>query len=112
MRITGPGFAPPAALAALPRVSIPARETRATTAAADTAVIVLLGTGVPRPDPLASGPATAIIVGARTFLFDAGTGVERQLSAAKLPINGVTAVFITHLHSDHTLGLPDLILTS
>ena len=36
----------------------------------------------------------------------------RQLAAAKLPINGVTALFITHLHSDHTLGLPDLIFTS
>jgi ribonuclease BN (tRNA processing enzyme) len=78
----------------------------------DSTMIVLLGTGTPRPDPEASGPATAVVVGARTFLFDAGSGVERQLSAARLPINGVTALFITHLHSDHTLGLPDLILTS
>ena len=52
------------------------------------------------------------MVGSRTFLFDAGPGVERQLAAARLPINGPTAVFITHLHSDHTLGLPDLIFTS
>ena len=81
-------------------------------APADTTTVVLLGTGVPRPDPQASGPATAIVVGSRTFLFDAGTGVERQLSAAKLPINGVTALFVTHLHTDHTLGLPDLIFTS
>jgi len=80
--------------------------------AADTTVIVLLGTGMPRPDPDASGPATAIVVGSRVFLFDAGPGVERRLSAAKLPINGVTALFLTHLHSDHTLGLPDLIFTS
>jgi ribonuclease Z len=78
----------------------------------DTTVIVLLGTGNPRPNPEASGPATAVVVGTRVFLFDAGSGVERQLSAAHLPINGVTAGFITHLHSDHTLGLPDLILTS
>ncbi len=82
------------------------------TARTDSAVVVLLGTGTPRPDPEASGPATAVVVGTRTFLFDAGPGVERQLSAARLPINGVTALFITHLHSDHTLGLPDLILTS
>jgi ribonuclease BN (tRNA processing enzyme) len=74
--------------------------------------LVLLGTGTPRPNPEASGPATAVVVGNRTFLFDAGPGVMRQLAAAKLPINGVTAVFISHLHSDHTLGLPDLILTS
>lgn len=78
----------------------------------DSAVVVLLGTGTPRPDPAASGPATAVVVGSRTFLFDAGPGVERQLAATKLPINGTTAVFITHLHSDHTLGLPDLIFTS
>ncbi len=79
---------------------------------ADSTVIVLLGTGMPRPTPDASGPATAIVVGSRTFLFDAGPGVERRLSAVHLPIKGVTAVFITHLHSDHTLGLPDLIFTS
>lgn len=78
----------------------------------DTTTIVLLGTGMPRPDPEAHGPATAIVVGQRVFLVDAGAGVERQLAAAHLPINGVTAVFITHLHSDHTLGYPDLILTS
>ncbi len=78
----------------------------------DSAVVVLLGTGFPRPDPHASGPATAIVVGSRVFLVDAGPGVERQLAAAGLPIDGVEATFITHLHSDHTLGYPDLILTS
>ena len=80
--------------------------------AADSTTIVLLGTGGPRPDPASSGPATAVMVGRRVFLFDAGPGIERRLSAAGLPIDGVTAVFITHLHSDHTLGLPDLIFTS
>ena len=79
---------------------------------ADTTTVVLLGTGTPRPDPLASGPATVVQVGSRVFLFDAGSGIERQLNAAHLPINGVTALFVTHLHSDHTLGLPDLFLTS
>ena len=75
-------------------------------------MVVLLGTGFPRPDPDAWGPATAVVVGTRVFLVDAGVGVERRLAAAHLPINGVTALFITHLHSDHTLGLPDLIFTS
>ena len=74
--------------------------------------VVLVGTGFPRPDPAASGPATAVVVGSRVFLFDAGPGIQRALSAARLPINGVTALFVTHLHSDHTLGLPDLILNS
>ena len=74
--------------------------------------IVLLGTGTPYPDPNASGPATAVVVGKRVFLFDAGAGVMRRMNAAGLPISGPEAVFITHLHSDHTLGYPDLILTS
>ncbi|HEY6808708.1 MAG TPA: MBL fold metallo-hydrolase [Gemmatimonadales bacterium] len=81
-------------------------------AAQDSTTVVLLGTGFPRPDPSASGPATAIVVGSRVFLVDAGPGVERRLAAAHLPIDGVTALFITHLHSDHTLGLSDLIFTS
>jgi ribonuclease BN (tRNA processing enzyme) len=79
---------------------------------ADSTVVVLLGTGMPRPDPTAQGPATAIVVGSRVFLVDAGPGVERQLAAAHLTIAGPEATFITHLHSDHTLGYPDLILTS
>lgn len=74
--------------------------------------IVLLGTGTPYPDPVASGPATAILVGKRVFLIDAGPGVMRQINAAGLPIDGVEAFFVTHLHTDHTLGYPDLIFTS
>ncbi len=81
---------------------------------ADTATVILLGTGMPYPDPSAQGPATAVTVGDRLFLFDAGAGVVRQMNAAKLPVRGgpVTAVFLTHLHSDHTLGLADVIFTS
>jgi ribonuclease Z len=74
--------------------------------------IILLGTGTPYPDPNAAGPATAVVVGKRVFLFDAGANVMRRMNAAGLPISGPEAVFITHLHSDHTLGYPDLILTS
>jgi ribonuclease BN (tRNA processing enzyme) len=74
--------------------------------------VILLGTGTPYPDPHASGPATAIVVGKRVLLFDAGAGLMRQVNAAGLPISGPEAVFFTHLHSDHTLGYPDLILTT
>jgi len=86
----------------------------AVTPAADTTSVVLLGTGMPAPDPAAQGPATAVVVGERIFLFDAGPGVMRQMAAAGLPFRGgpITAVFLTHLHSDHTLGLPDVIFTS
>ena len=79
---------------------------------ADSTVVVMLGTGTPRPLPEVMGPATAVTVGGRTFLFDAGEGVERRLAAAHLPVDGVTALFITHLHTDHVLGLADLIFTS
>lgn len=83
-------------------------------APADTTSVVLLGTGMPYPDAKAQGPATAVVVGRRLFVFDAGPGVMRQMQAAGLPVRGgpVTALFLTHLHSDHTLGYPDLLLTS
>src|SRR6266852_3255520 len=84
----------------------------ATEAIAVRTEVILLGTGTPYPDAAASGPATAVVVDGRVFLFDAGAGVMRRLKAANLPINGPEALFITHLHSDHTLGYADLILTS
>jgi ribonuclease BN (tRNA processing enzyme) len=93
-------------------LSAPSAAQTENVAAAQRTEVVLLGTGTPYPDPNASGPATAVVVGKRVFLFDAGAGVMRRVNAAKLPISGAEAVFITHLHSDHTLGYPDLILTS
>jgi len=84
----------------------------ATDSTAPQTEVILLGTGTPYPDPSASGPATAVVVGERVFLFDAGPGVMRRLKAANLPISGPEALFITHLHSDHTLGYADLMLTS
>jgi ribonuclease BN (tRNA processing enzyme) len=73
---------------------------------------IVLGSGTPVPDPERAGPAYALVYGDRTFLFDAGAGVMRRAAAAGLPIDGFTHVFLTHLHSDHTIGLPDAILTT
>ena len=79
--------------------------------------IVMLGTGAPRPTPDRSGPATAIVVGDRAYLVDMGPGVIRRAAAAAekgipaLDPVKITVAFITHLHSDHTAGYPDLILT-
>ena len=79
--------------------------------------IVLLGTGAPAPDPDHSGPATAIVVNDTAYLVDLGPGVVRRASAAfargiaALEPTRLKVVFITHLHSDHTLGYPDLIFT-
>src|SRR5882672_4106438 len=96
----------------LGQVSPAAAAQRPAAAGPETTVVVTLGTGTPRPTPDVWGPATAVVVGKRVFLVDAGVGVERRLAAAGLPVDGVTAAFITHLHSDHVLGLPDLIFTS
>lgn len=101
-----------AAATSLPRKTQTTRNAGVSPRGADSTVVLLLGTGMPRPNPNASGPATAVLVGSRVFLFDAGAGVMRQIAAARLPINGVTALFITHLHTDHTLGYPDLIFTT
>jgi len=79
--------------------------------------IVLLGTGTPSPDAERSGPATAIIVDGTPYLIDFGPGVVRRISAAAqkgvpgLSVVNIKVVFLTHLHSDHTAGYPDLILT-
>ena len=85
--------------------------------ATPTTQIVLLGTGTPSPDPEHSGPCTAIVVNGTPYLVDFGTGVVRQAAAArKKGVQGLEAAnlkigFLTHLHSDHTLGFPDVILT-
>lgn len=87
--------------------------------------IVMLGTGTPIPDPDRNGQAIAIVVDSAAYLFDAGVGVVRR--AAAVGRAGVAAfaghvagaqpnprferIFITHLHSDHTMGLADAIFT-
>jgi ribonuclease BN (tRNA processing enzyme) len=73
--------------------------------------VVFLGTGMPRPDPQHQGPAAAVVAGGNIYIVDAGVGVVRQAVAAGLDPTELRIAFITHLHSDHTLGLPDLILT-
>jgi ribonuclease BN (tRNA processing enzyme) len=80
--------------------------------------LVLLGTGTPIADPDRSGPAVAVVVNGTTYLVDCGPGVVRRAVAAERK-NGIPALnaanlqklFVTHLHSDHTLGLPDVIFT-
>jgi ribonuclease BN (tRNA processing enzyme) len=72
---------------------------------------------MPRPDPERQGPALAIVANRKAYIVDAGVGVVRQAAAAyqrgitALRPGGLDIAFLTHLHSDHTLGLPDLILT-
>jgi ribonuclease BN (tRNA processing enzyme) len=82
----------------------------ATACAQDTRVI-LLGTGNPNPDPLRMGPAVAIVSGDRVYVVDCGPGIVRRAAEAGLTMAQLTRAFITHLHSDHTAGYPDLIFT-
>ena len=76
------------------------------------AEVVLLGTGYPRPDPERAGPSTAVVIGEKWFVVDAGRGTTMRIAGAQLPYAQFRAVFLTHLHSDHTAGLPDLFNTS
>jgi ribonuclease Z len=80
--------------------------------------VVLLGTGTPPADPDRSGAATAIVVNGTPYLVDFGAGVVRRAKSAvadrevtALEPTNLRVVFVTHLHSDHTVGYPDLILT-
>ena len=79
--------------------------------------VVLLGTGTPNADPARSGPAVAVVVNDQAYLVDFGPGVVRRAAAAAergidaLAPQRVNVAFLTHLHSDHTAGYPDLILT-
>jgi len=80
--------------------------------------VVLLGTGTPAPDPDRSGPATAVIVDDVAYIVDLGPGVVRRARAVAtarslkaLEPTNLRIAFVTHLHSDHTIGFPDLIFT-
>lgn len=79
--------------------------------------VVLLGTGTPNADPLRHGSAVAIVVGEQAYLVDFGPGLVRRAAAAAqkgikaLEAPRLTRAFLTHHHSDHTAGYPDLILT-
>lgn len=80
--------------------------------------IVLLGTGTPGADPDRSGPSTAIVVDDTPYVVDFGPGVARRAAGAvakgvkALRLSNIRVVFTTHLHADHTVGYPDLLITS
>jgi ribonuclease BN (tRNA processing enzyme) len=73
--------------------------------------VILLGTGTPNPDPDRMGPAVAVVTAGRVYIVDCGPGMVRRAVQAGIDMNQLTRVFFTHLHSDHTAGYPDLILT-
>jgi ribonuclease Z len=73
--------------------------------------IILLGTGTPYPDAERFGSAILVEAGRTRVLFDCGRGNVIRLSEAGVGPNDIESVYLTHLHSDHVTGLPDLWLT-
>jgi ribonuclease Z len=73
--------------------------------------ITLLGTGAPDPSIERFGPSILIEAGGQKLLIDCGRGAGQRLWQLKIPLGQIDAVFLTHLHSDHVVGLPDLWLT-
>ena len=98
--------------AARPEASVESNASRATKTQ-----VVMLGTGTPNADPERSGPSVAIVVNDTPYLVDFGPGIVRRAASAfkagvqGLEVKNLNRAFVTHLHSDHTAGYPDLILT-
>jgi ribonuclease BN (tRNA processing enzyme) len=82
--------------------------------------LVVLGSGAVMPNPFRRGPGGAVIVKGRPFIIDAGEGIYRSIARAAIAHDGLLVdalaprkiknLFFTHLHSDHTVGLPSLLL--
>jgi ribonuclease Z len=71
--------------------------------------VIVLGSGSPLPDPARAGPSTLIRTGAGDLLFDCGRGVLMRAAAAGTSAGALQGLFLTHLHSDHTTDLNDVI---
>ena len=73
--------------------------------------VTLLGSGTPVPQPDRFGPATLVEAGGKKLLFDAGRGAPIRLFQLHVPLSEVSPLFLTHFHSDHTAGIPDVWLS-
>jgi ribonuclease Z len=73
--------------------------------------VTLLGTGTPIPNKDRFGPSTLVEAGDLKLLFDAGRGVPIRLQQINVPAGKLSALFLTHYHSDHTSGIADIWLT-
>ena len=73
--------------------------------------VTLLGTGTPFPNAERFGSAVLVEVAAQKLLFDCGRGVVIRLTQAGVSPQAMDDLFLTHLHSDHVVGIPDLWLS-
>jgi ribonuclease Z len=83
----------------------------ASSAPAQDMKVILLGTGSPAPGMDRFGPSILVEAGTQKLLFDCGRGATQRLEQNKVSFTEVDALFLTHLHSDHVVGIPDLWLT-
>lgn len=80
-------------------------------AAAQEITVTLLGTGSPEPAFDRFGPSTLVQAGNQVLVFDVGRGANQRLAQVGLAVDRIDAIFLTHFHSDHVVGIPDLWLT-
>jgi ribonuclease Z len=73
--------------------------------------VTLLGTGSPTPRADRFGPSTLVEAGPQKLLFDAGRGVPIRLRQLNVQLGKINVLFLTHYHSDHTSGIPDVWLS-
>ena len=73
--------------------------------------VIITGTGSPVPSPDRAGPGVLVRAGDVALQFDAGRSTVQRLAGAGLWPTDLDAVFLTHHHSDHVVGLADLVLT-
>lgn len=73
--------------------------------------VTLLGTGSPIPDARRAGPSTLVRAGDQTFLVDCGRGVLMRTAALGVGANAISALLLTHLHSDHIADLGDVLIS-
>ena len=81
------------------------------TASGQSITVTLIGTGNPRPVMSRFGPSILVEAGKEKLLFDCGRGSSQRLYQLKNDFSALTALFFTHLHSDHVVGFPDFWLT-
>ncbi len=101
----------------LPTLFSPSDPAQSQVGPSEITQLVLLGTGTPNAEPDRAGSSLAVVVNGTPYLVDAGPGVVRRANEAfengveGLAVKGLSTLFLTHLHTDHTVGLPDLIYT-
>ena len=81
------------------------------TAQAQSLKVYLLGTGNPQPRIDRFGASILVEAGGEKMLFDSGRGATIRLYQMGIPVGDANPLFLTHMHSDHVVGIPDILLT-